>query len=655
MQYEDSEKNKLNKLEKKLYSRNAPDIIDTGRSEFKGTSKEDWHTGDKAETNQSWSDVKNSSFDELAQKVSNMAQRKNSFVRKVFIFSILFFVVAVGVATYIFLGGGNQISSNNVDIKVVGPITIGGGQEVSLDINVINNNNTDLSSPVLTVKYPDGTRVSTDPSQALTEEKFPLDTIKSGASLNQNIKAIFFGDKDTTKEIQISLEYRVVNSSALFYKDKTYELSISSAPVIITPTYPQQVNSGQEISFNVEVASNSKDPINNFLVNVGYPSGFNFESASPSASFGNNIWQLSNLGPGEKQTIAIKGNIIGQDNEEKVFKVTAGSASKDDERQISIPFSDLMESITINKPFVGLDVSVGGQSGDIAVKGGSQVTTDLTIKNNLPTKLFNAFAQVALSGGALDESNVMPSDGGFFQSSNNTILWDQRSVSELASMDPGSEKQLSFSLSPLLYSAITNGAKPDIEMTITVKGQRTSDSGSTEDVSATETRKIVLTTDLNLIAKTTRSEGNLENSGPVPPKAGTPTTYNVVWTITNTFNQVSNVQVETTLPSYVKWNNLTSPSNEIFSFDPATNEVIWNVGSVLPNTGFNSSPKQVYFQLEFLPSVSQVGQTPNLTGDTSISGNDKITGAKIQSSVAGPTVNFSGDSDFNAGDDKVVQ
>jgi hypothetical protein len=466
---------------------------------------------------------------------------------------------------------------------------------------------------------------------------------------------VFFGEKDNIKQLKISLEYRVANSSALFYKEKMYEISISSAPVIITPTYPKEINSNQEIQFNIEVASNSKDKLNDFLVNVEYPFGFVFKEATPKPSFNNNIWKFSGLDSGEKKTISIKGSIIGQDNEEKVFKINVGTGSVDDERIIAIPFSQSVESILLKKPFIGLDVLIEGQAGDFTAQDDGQVGTQFTVRNNLSSKLFNTSVEVALSGGAFNQTGVFPGNGGFFQSSNNTISWDKRLIAEFSEMDPGSEKDLSFRLSPLMYANIARGTKPEIDMTITAKGERISDSGSTEQISTTETRKIILATNIDLSSKVTRSTGNLENSGPIPPKADTPTTYTVLWSISNSFNQVSNVEVRATLPSYIKWTNLKSPNSEAFSFNSTTNEVVWNAGSVLSNTGFGSPKKQIYFQLEFLPSVSQVGQTPNILGEATLSGIDKVTGLKVESKAPAVTTNFSGDPDFKIGDDRVVQ
>ena len=248
----------------------------------------------------------------------------------------------------------------------------------------------------------------------------------------------------------------------------------------------------------------------------------------------------------------------------------------------------------------------------------------------------------------------MPSGDGFFQSSNNTILWDKRLVPEFSEMNSGSQKKLSFRLTPFLYADIKGGTKPEIEMTITVRGERILESGSVEPISTTETRKIILGTDLNLSTKTARSIGNIENSGPIPPKVDQPTTYTAIWSISNSFNQVSNAEVKATLPPYVKWVNIKSPANEIISFNQITNEVIWNAGSILPNTGFGSSPKEVQFQLELLPSSSQIGQAPMILGQVTLSGLDKITGLKIESKAPAITTNFSGDPSFKTGDDKVV-
>lgn len=646
MQY-DEQKNKLDRLEKKLYSRNTPEILDKGRT-----------TIDREEemVANSWQDMPDGKFDVLAARMSQMAEQKNHVIRKIFIASVAFFILSIGVAAFVFLGGTNLVSSKNVDIKVTGPVAVGGGQQSSFDINIINENNTDLEAVNLTVEYPDGTRDPIDLSQDLKREKFAVGTIKSGKNFTQKISAVFFGEKESIKSIKLSIEYRVANSSATFFKEKNYDITISSAPVIITPTYPKEVNSNQDITFSIEVASNSSDTLNNFLVNVEYPFGFVQKSASPDPISGTNVWKFGSLKSGEKKTINIRGTIIGQNNEERVFRITAGTASEDDERQIGVPIAELTESVLLKKPFIGLDVTVGNKTeGDYSGRGGEDTTVEFVVRNNLPTRLFHTAVSASLSGAALDKDRVFPGQNGFYRSVDNTILWDERTVPELADLAPGEEKTFYFKLTPFEYSRVPSGSKPEINISINATGERVLESGSAENVSSEENRKIVLGTDINVYSKVVRSQGNIENTGPVPPKADTPTTYTVIWGISNSFNQVSGIEVRAQLPSYVKWTGISSPSSENISFNPVTNEVVWKAGSVLSNTGANSLKKEVAFQLEFLPSVSQVNTTPVIITAPKLTGIDKGTGAQVSDTGTEGTTNFSSDPTFKSGNGEVVR
>jgi hypothetical protein len=649
MRYGDEKREELEKLQKKLYSRNAPDSLKEDRTGFSEPEIKN-----EPEVREGWDDVRRDKFDALAAKVSNMAQSKNRFIRNIFIISLLFFVGAAGVAAFVFLGGLNMISTRNVDIKVTGPLSVGSGQEISFEIDIINNNNVDLNSVALVMEYPSGTR-SADLSKELSQERFILGDIKSEERKTHDIKVVLLGDKGSVKKFDISLEYRVENSSALFYKEKVHEVSISSAPVVVTPTYPKEINSGQEIAFNVEVASNSKDRIDNFLLNMEYPFGFVFESASPAASFGDNAWKLTGLNPGEKRNITVRGSILGQDNEEKIFRVNVGTPNENDERVIAVPFSELTESILVKKPFIGLSLLVGGREGEFAAKGGTDVQNQILAQNNLPERLFNVSVEVSLSGAAFNKQAVSVQSGGFFQSANNTIIWDERSVPELADMAPGSKKSLGFNLYPLLYSNIPSGQDPEIQMTVIVKGRRILDSGSTEEIRSTASGKIVLATDVSVSSMVVRSIGSIENSGPIAPRVGVPTTYTVIWKLTNSFNQVSSATVRATLPPYVEWTGLKSPDSEIINYNEATKEISWNAGVLLPNTGFNSPAKEVHFQLKVLPSISQIGQTPVILGEATLTGIDKITGLNIQTKSGYVTTSFSSDPTFVPGDEKVIE
>lgn len=653
MSYDEEKTNKLDDLEKKLYSRNASSVINGERSDLK---KVDYNFTKNFSEESHLEEVEAGNFDKVASKLAHLAESKSGFLNKFFKISLGFFILASIIAFFVFWGGSNLVSSKNVDILVFGPISIPSGQEVSFDINVVNNNNVDLSSATLLVEYPPGFRSPDDFSKELSREKFNLGVIRSKESYRQNIKPVIFGEKESVKQIKISLEYRVENSSALFYKEKNYEVSISSAPVVITPVYPKEVNSNQEIVFEIEVVSNSQDRIENFLVNLEYPFGFVFKDATPKPSFGENVWKFERLNPNEKKKISLKGTILGQNNEEKVFRIESGTADENDERVIAVVFSKLLESILVKKPFIGLNVSVNNETGDpIVISGGLGSQVNILVRNNLPSRVFNVLTEVELKGNIIDRYSVTPDPGGFFESANNRIIWDKRSINDFADMAPGADSSLSFRFNTLNYQNFRKGEKPEIEIVVKAEAERVLESGSIEKIYSTENQKIVLNSDLSLRGRTVRAFGNLENYGPIPPKVDVPTSYTIEWSIANSFNQVSNAEVRATLPIYVKWKGLYAPSSEKIYFNNLTNEVVWEAGSIFSDTGYGSNPKQVYFQVEFVPSASQIGSEAVILGQSKLTGIDKVTGKRLSAFLAPLNTNFSGDSSFKSGDEKVVR
>ncbi len=642
---EEIKKGKLNKLENRLYQRGGPAILDnTPNQNREESQKEEVDT-----MGINWNDPKEGSFDSLVNKFSSVAKKKNSFVRKFFIFSIFFFLISLGIFFFIFLEGLNSVSSKNVDIKISGPIAVAGGQESSFDIIIDNQNNTDLKNVKLRVEYPSGTR-SGDLANELVRENFSLKDIGSNDSLSQNIKIALFGEQNNVKQFRIYLEYNISNSSALFYKEKIHEVVISSSPVIVIPIYPKEVNSGQEISFNVDINSNSKEKINNFLIDVKYPFGFVFKSANPKPSEGDNIWYFDNITQAQKKTISIKGVLNGQDGEERVFRINTGTSDKENKFDIKVPFSEFVESIIIKKPFIGLDIFIDGDRDDAVVSGGREIITQFNILNNLNYKLFNITAEVYFSGGSFNESYIYPYNDGFFESLKDFIFWDKRSVSEFGNLNPGESKELSFRLKPNTYSEVPVGKKPEIEMIFIIKGERVLESGSVEQVTTTEKRRMILASDISISAGSYRSVGNIENTGPIPPKQDKNTTYTVLWSIGGVVNQLSNVEVRAILPSYVKWTGVKNPSSEILNFNSDTKEIVWNVGSIIGGVG---SRRQVYFQLDFLPSSSQINTAPVILKEAFLSGLDKVTGLRVNVKSGEVTTNFFNDSIFKIGDEKV--
>jgi len=126
MPLNDREKlNKIEELKSKLFSKSYK-MQDVSYGGFSRQKKSD--VPDFWEKKEDKSDIEEKFF------------MKTSMFKKFFIFSMIFFVLAVGFASYMFFIGGNTVSNENIDISVLGNAFTAGGEELPLQIEIINKN-----------------------------------------------------------------------------------------------------------------------------------------------------------------------------------------------------------------------------------------------------------------------------------------------------------------------------------------------------------------------------------------------------------------------------------------------------------------------------------------------------------------------------------
>lgn len=156
---------------------------------------------------------------------------------------------------------------------------------------------------------------------------------------------------------------------------------------------------------------------------------------------------------------------------------------------------------------------------------------------------------------------------------------------------------------------------------------------------------------LALNARAVYNTGPFKNLGPLPPRADKETTYTVIWTLTNSYNDVNDIEVKSTLPGYVRFIQF-SPQSEKVSFDENSREIVWRIGELKAG---NSSKKEVAFQIGFTPGLGQVGSTVDLVDDTSVTAKDKYTEAELSLGVKSLNTEIVSDPQYNFGFGKVSQ
>jgi hypothetical protein len=621
-------KDKIDELQKELYERDFKSTLPSARQHF---------SEHPVEVNNEW---QHPTYDNTGVPAKPPRIVAGSFFKKILIFSLIFFLVSAGLLVYMFYNGWNIISSNNVDITFLGPVTIAAGSELDFDVLVNNQNRSAIENATLYIDYPDGTKEVSDITKDLLHEKDVIGEVVSKSSARRTARSVLFGELNSQQEIRVKLEYGLKNANATYTKEKSYNVTISSTPLTITVEHPHDLISGDAVELTASVTSNSSTPLTNLLLKVDYPFGFSFTSADPAPSFDNDYWLIPSLNPGQTLSFTLRGTLLGEQNDERVFHYSIGSQNPENDKLIATRYFSQPESIFIQRPPVALAMTLDNSAAaSVTTIQGTMIRGSIDVVNNLPVTVVDTSIHLVFSGPLYDRSSIQASNG-FFQSSLNAIVWDKNTDSQLASLAPGEKVSLMFSFSTLSPTA---GQFKNGTMTLngTVNAHRSDDPDTAHLLSTSLSRTIQTQTSIGIIPQIVYSTGPFRNRGPIPPKVDTKTTYTVIMSAVNSLNDVRAGEVHATLPPYVTWNS-------------DKNEVVWRVGDLAAGTGFSKTSRQVAFQIEFLPSLSQAHNSQTLVSDISLNAVDSFTNTSLLVKAKDLTTRLFADPQFNGNEANVV-
>ncbi|MEN9582177.1 MAG: hypothetical protein RL641_131 [Candidatus Parcubacteria bacterium] len=631
---------RIESLRRKLYSRNKALIHEKKDGTF---SQKDFGVSEEWKENT------------MPKKTSRANFRtSSSLFKKFFIGAVLFLVLGVIYAFVMLYAGGNTVSNDRVKIAITGNAYTAGGEELPMDISVTNENSVSIDSAQLIIEYPRGS--DTGDAGDYERKRISLKSISPGEQIDEHISVILYGEQGTNKEIRARLEYTVRGSVATFIKEEVFPIQINTAPLVLTVEAPVESVSNQDYTLKIKAVVASNHLSKNTIIRVDYPPGFQFADATPKSLLNNNIFPLGKTDVGSENIITVHGKIVGINGDKKAFRISAGEQDPKDGTKVSVVYNSSVYEVLIGKPFIDARLTLGGKDEDIfAVNSADKIDAKVEWSNNLPTPVDNLEIRARLYGNALSSTGIK--SNGFYDSNTGTVVWDKNTVPAFANVKPGAHGTLSLSFSSLSLLAGANAVitDPTITVEISVKGSQLDEGVALKEVNSFEKKDFRINTDLQLSSRTLYSTGGIQNSGPLPPKAGAETTYTIEWKITNTSNKVSKGEVKATLPANISFVKKDPGSNENLDYNTTTHEIVWNVGSVSRGAGFSGNPKTVSFQVMLKPSTSQVNTIPSLLSESVLTATDLFTNTAIRKTSAKLSTLVSGEPGFPPNGEKVVQ
>lgn len=557
----------------------------------------------------------------------------------------LFFLTACGVFAYYFLigPGSSPASPHNIDISVSGPTQVSGGDVTELQIVVVNRNPVPLQSADLVITYPDGTRSPSDHKTALPNQRISLGDMEPGGRRQGAVSAVFSGAEHDSAPVKVELEYRLQGNNSIFVASSEYALSFISSPLSMAVEANTESISGQQTSMMVHVTSNASSIVRDVVLTAQYPFGYSFTSADPTST-GDGFWELGDIRPGETKSVTVRGVLQGDTGDERIFRFAAGLRNTQSARTIQAQLADFEQHIAVARPFFGLTIALNKDATQtpIAVAPGSTVELSVRWQNHLDTPITNAVIVASLKGIDIMGESVRTNDG-FYRSVDNVVIWDKETTKgAFASIAPGAKGSVQVSFQVPNSETLGNIREPHLDITVHAAATRVGEERVPESLQSTAMRTAKLSSDVSVFAQGLYYLNPFTSTGPLPPKAGTETTYAVVYTIRNTTNTIRSARLTATLPPYVRWAGVYSPASEKISYNQSAGTITWDVGDVAAGVGAASTtPRQLAFSLGFTPSTSQIGQQPILLSHIMLTGVDSYTGETLALPLEDVTTNLS--------------
>ena len=554
-----------------------------------------------------------------------------------FIAAFLFFVVSAGIAGYVFFVGGNSVSIEKITVDILGPKTVAGGDVVPLSLTITNRNSVAIENVVVEIDFPNGTRDASDVMKAYPRYIENLGQLAPGASVTRSIKAVVFGGAGQALDLPISLYYGTSGSNSTFIKNSSYTFTISTTPLSVSVDSLTETVSGQPITFTLVVSSNATIPLENVVLTGTFP--FGFQVTSSSRPLGNSSFLLGTLAPGARTKIMLTGTLTGQDNEQRVFHFTVGTAKSAQDQELAVTYMTQDMAVTIAAPFINTVLTLNGDtSPSVVLAPNAPQNVSLSYTNMLSTSVTDAIVAVRVSGTAIDYDSIQTTNG-FYNSTNHSIVFSKDTDPSLALLAPDASGIGTFTFRTLPADALIS--TPTVVFTTSVSGTRIGQANVPGQVSASATKTTKVATSVVLTVSSLHSSGPLKNTGPIPPRVDQTTTYTIIWNVQNKGSGVAGGIVSAVLPNYVSYTDVTAGAGT-FSYNEASHTVSWNTGDLAQGAGVQGA-----FQVSLTPSISQRGSATSLTRGVSFSGYDRFAGIQVSASADSVTIETKGDPGYS--------
>lgn len=513
------------------------------------------------------------------------------------------------------------LKSSSVLLSLKAPSEVLAGIPFKIDAKFENNSQKILSKIRLSLDLPESAISPEEGDKRVISRDFP--DLAPGSSLNAEFPVFVLNKGASIKRFQVSVFYstEAAGLNTTFKEYKTLDISTVDPAIKLDLNVPEKVLSSENFEIKVDYKNISDFKFQEAELDVELPASFKIKKTDPSPQSGT-TWILKDLDKDEGGAVKILGSIIAPDN--SFFEVRSSVKTS-----VGI-IDEKTASINIAPSPLSINVSLNNAANYIT-RAGDALRYVIHYKNSSDTDLSDVIVKAKLTGEMFDFNTTV--SNGYFASKDNTLTWNPANTSEFRLLSPGAEGNLTFEIRTKTSYPIRRLSDKNFALKVSVE---ISSPTVPYYVSADKTAAVT-----NLETKVAgavevetkvffKDPSGIINTGPLPPQVNKSTTFTVHWLLKSFAVDLKNIEARATLLPGVKF--LKAVKNDIGSeiiYNERGNGIVLKVESLPANKGVISSPVEIIFQIEAVPSSNQVGQIMPLVSETKTSATDTFTNTEL--------------------------
>jgi len=478
-----------------------------------------------------------------------------------------------------------------------------------------------LMSPEISFELPEEALYLNDVSKRVVVEK--LDRIEPGEIVKKEFNVIIIGKSLSTYKFNsvLSYSYEASALTSRFDKSKSFEILARDSVIGIDVATPGKVLNGEDFEVHISCQNMSLEKIEGARIQVSLPDNFKVKNSDPTLD-DQNGFLINSLDPNERKDFVISGAMSAK-------AYTYFSIGAKAQVAVGSQFYDVNEknsSISLSPSSLGLAIN-SSKEGKVVFPG-EEVKYTLNFVNNSDINLSDVVLEAKIVGQMFDIKTVMTD--GYFNDKDNTITWTASNLGMLKELKAKESGSVSFGV--MLKSSYEGDRISDKNFVIKVDGTI---------ISPTVPYGVVADKTIGIYSIENKIGGNLffdqtmnfdelsgdiKNNGSLPPRVNQEIQYTIHWQVGAMASDYKDIKISSFLGPGVKWTGkIKSNISNVPIYNERTQEVVWEIPSVLSGRGLSDSPIEAIFQVSFVPSINLVGKSFEVISKTDMSAIDSFT------------------------------